>query len=78
MGSVTLQTVHDWVMRFNAHGPGGLINGKAPGPQSRLNDPQRAALAQAIERDRGHISMASCAGVCVIWPSGYGRNSVSR
>ncbi|WET74351.1 MULTISPECIES: hypothetical protein [Rhizobium] len=28
----------------------GLINGKAPGPQSRLNHRQRAALAQAIER----------------------------
>lgn len=50
LGSVTLQIVRDWVMRFNAHGPEGLINGKAPGPQSRLNDPQRAALAQAIER----------------------------
>lgn len=50
VGSVTLQIVRDWVMRFNAHGPEGLINGKAPGPQSRLNDGQRAALAQAIER----------------------------
>lgn len=50
LGSVTLQIVRDWVLRFNAHGPEGLINGKAPGPQSRLNDPQRVALAQAIER----------------------------
>ena len=50
LGSVTLQIVRDWVMRFNEHGPQGLINGKAPGPQSRLNDQQRAALAQAIER----------------------------
>ncbi|MBB3399562.1 transposase [Rhizobium sp. BK060] len=47
-GSVTLQIVRDWVMRFNAHGPEGLINGKGPGSQSRLNDGQRAALAQAI------------------------------
>jgi transposase len=47
---VTLQIVRDWVMRFNERGPHGLINGKAPGPQSRLNDQQRAALAQAIER----------------------------
>ena len=50
LGNVTLQIVRDWVLRFNERGPQGLINGKAPGPQSRLNDQQRAALAQAIER----------------------------
>lgn len=50
LGNVTLQIVRDWVLRFNAHGPDGLINGKAPGPKSRLNDIQRAALAQAMER----------------------------
>ena len=50
LGNVTLQIVRDWVVRFNERGPQGLINGKAPGPQSRLNDQQRAALAQAIER----------------------------
>lgn len=37
-------------MSFNVHGPEGLINGKAPCPPSRLNDHQRAALAQVIER----------------------------
>ncbi len=50
LGNVTLQIVRDWVLRFNAHGPDGLINGKAPGPKSRLDDTQRAALAQAMER----------------------------
>ncbi|WP_457663573.1 helix-turn-helix domain-containing protein [Sinorhizobium medicae] len=50
LGSVTLQIVRDWVVRFNARGPDGLINGKAPGKSSLLNDTQRAALAQAIER----------------------------
>lgn len=49
LGSVTVQVVRDWVVRFNAHGPDGLINGKAPGKPSLLNDNQRAALAQAIE-----------------------------
>jgi len=49
LGSVTLQIVRDWVVRFNAQGPDGLINGKAPGKPSLLNDDQRAALAQAIE-----------------------------
>ena len=47
---MTLQIVRDWVMRFNARGPDGLINGKAPGKTSLLNDEQRSALAQAIER----------------------------
>jgi len=50
LGSVTLQVVRDWVVRFNARGPDGLINGKAPGKPSLLNDVQRAALAQVIER----------------------------
>src|SRR6266702_4039917 len=31
IGGVTLQIVRDWVIRFNARGPSGLINGKAPG-----------------------------------------------
>ena len=50
LGNVTLQIVRDWVMRFNERGPQGLIDGKAPGQQSRLNDLQRAALVQAIGR----------------------------
>ena len=50
LGSVTPQIVRDWVVRFNARGPDGLINGKAPGKSSLLNDDQRSALAQAIER----------------------------
>src|SRR6195952_5465899 len=50
LGSVTVQMVRDWVVRFNERGPDGLISGKAPGTPSRLNDEQRTALAQAIER----------------------------
>jgi transposase len=46
---VTLQVVRDWVLRFNAHGPEGLIDRKAPGQPSRLNDEQRAALAAMVE-----------------------------
>jgi len=49
LGSVTVQIVRDWVVRFNDRGPGGLINGKAPGKPPLLNDDQRTALAQAIE-----------------------------
>jgi transposase len=49
MGGVTLQIIRDWVLKFNALGPGGLIDGKAPGKPSRLNDAQRAALMAIVE-----------------------------
>jgi transposase len=49
LGGVTLQSVRDWVLRFNAHGPTGLIDLKAPGPQPKLNDAQRLALKEMIE-----------------------------
>src|SRR3954447_18552435 len=49
IGGVTLQVVRDWVLRFNARGPEGLIDGKAPGKPPRLNDTHRAALVQVIE-----------------------------
>lgn len=49
IGGVTLQIVRDWVIKFNAHGPDGLIDRKAPGQPSRLNAAHRAALAAIIE-----------------------------
>jgi putative transposase len=49
VGGVGLQIVHDWVLRFNADGPGGLIDRKAPGKAPLLNAEQRAALAKAVE-----------------------------
>lgn len=50
IGGVGLQTVRDWVLRFNRDGPDGLIDGKAPGGRPRLDANQRAALAAAVER----------------------------
>jgi transposase len=49
LGSVTLQIIRDWVLRFNAEGPAGLIDRKAPGQPPRLTEAHRAALAAAIE-----------------------------
>jgi transposase len=49
IGGVTLQIVRDWVVKFNAAGPAGLIDRKAPGQPSRLNETHRAALAVMIE-----------------------------
>ncbi len=49
IGGVTPQIVRDWVLRFNAEGPDGLVDRKAPGQPPRLNDTHRAALAAVIE-----------------------------
>lgn len=49
IGNVTVQIIRDWVVRFNAEGPDGLINRKAPGQPSRLNAQQRTAVARMIE-----------------------------
>jgi transposase len=48
IGTVTLQVVRDWVLRFNAEGPDGLIDRKAPGQRPRLTDTHRAALTATI------------------------------
>src|SRR3954451_8384753 len=50
VGCVTLQSVRDWVLRFNAQGPAGLINGKARGRRAILNETQRAALQAIVEQ----------------------------
>jgi transposase len=49
IGGVGLQIIRDWVLRFNARGPDGLLDGKAPGQPSKLNDAQRQAVARMIE-----------------------------
>jgi Winged helix-turn helix len=47
VGGVTLQIVRDWVLRFNAEGPSGLIDRRAPGKAPLLQAEHRAALAAA-------------------------------
>jgi len=37
IGGVGLQVIRDWVVKFNAQGPDGLIDRKAPGQPPRLN-----------------------------------------
>ena len=49
IGGVGLQIVRDWVLRFNARGPDGLLDGKSPGQPSKLNDVQRQAIVRMIE-----------------------------
>ena len=50
VGGVTLQIIRDWVLKFNAAGPAGLIDRKAPGQPSRLTAVHRTALVGAVER----------------------------
>jgi len=49
VGSVGLQIIRDWVLRFNAQGPAGLISGKSPGRRHKLNDRQCQALSAIVE-----------------------------
>lgn len=49
IGGVTLQIVRDWVVRFNAEGPSGLVDRKAPGKPPLLTPEQKAALSEAVE-----------------------------
>jgi transposase len=49
IGGVTVQIVRDWVGKFNAHGPDGLIDRKPPGQPSKLTDAHRAALVARVD-----------------------------
>lgn len=49
-GGGGVQIVRDWVVRFNASGPDGLVNGKSPGCRPVLNDEQRQALAALVDK----------------------------
>jgi transposase len=49
VGGVTVQIVRDWVVKFNQHGADGLIDRKAPGQPSRLDNTHRAALSAIVE-----------------------------
>ena len=67
IGSVGLQVIRDWVLRFNAQGPDGLIERKAPGQREKLNDEQRRALHKFRDAPR------RCAVVVVMQPCGLER-----
>jgi transposase len=54
IGGVTVQIVRDGVVKFNVHGPEGLITRKPPGQPSKLTNAHRAALRARV--DAGPIS----------------------
>jgi transposase len=49
VGGTDLQVIRDWVLRFNAGGPDGLIDRKPPGAAPKLNSEHRAALARMVD-----------------------------
>lgn len=49
VGGMDRQTLRDWVHRFNAKGPDGLINTKAPGPEPKLSAERKEALRKIVE-----------------------------
>src|SRR3954469_19814218 len=53
VGGGGLSTIGDWAVRFNARGPEGLIDRKAPGTTCKLNDRQRQAVAERLGREGG-------------------------
>ena len=75
IGGVTLQIVRDWVLRFNADGPNGLLDRKAPGQPSLLRTniaPRRRGWSRTAECRR---SMASCVGGSSISANDCSRSS---
>ena len=57
IGGMDRQTLRDWVHRFNASGPDGLIDNWTEGPKPRLSEAQLAEFALIVEtgpdRERG-------------------------
>jgi transposase len=49
MGGMDRQTLRDWVHRFNAHGPDGVLDSWSKGPEPRLSEEQRAEIAELVE-----------------------------
>jgi transposase len=49
IGGMDRQTLRDWVHRFNALGPEGLIDNRTEGPKPRLSEEQLAQFAKIVE-----------------------------
>jgi transposase len=49
LGGMDRQLLRDWALRFNAGGPGGLIDRKAPGARPKLTPEQLASVVRLVE-----------------------------
>ena len=61
IGGMDRQTLRDWVVRFNADGPEGLINRTAPGNPRRLTKAQEAEFAVLVEAGPAAAGLAHLA-----------------
>jgi Winged helix-turn helix len=81
IGGMDRQTLRDWVHRFNASGPEGLLDNRTEGPKPRLSAEQVAEFAQIVEAARSARKTASWAGGVSILsassPSGSASTSTS-
>lgn len=62
IGGVTLQIVRDWVVKFNAHGPAGLIDRKAPGSRRVSTTRTEPPSLRSSRAARSRPCMGSCGG----------------
>jgi transposase len=85
-GAMDRQTLRDWVHRFNAEGPAGLVDRKAPGAKAKLSPAQEAELAALIdagpEPERDGVVRWRCVDLQKLiqdrWGVSYHENSVGR
>jgi transposase len=78
IAGATLQIIRDWVVKFNASGPGGPIDRKALGRAPHLSEEHREALAAMIEAGRPRPFTAWRAGALSISATGCLRSFASR
>jgi transposase len=86
VGAMDRQILRDWVHRFNAEGPAGLIDRKAPGATAKLSTEQEAELAALIEAgpdpERDGVVRWRCVDLQKLilerWGVSYHESSVGR
>ena len=85
-GAMDRQRLREWVHRFNAGGPAGMVDHKAPGATAKLSPAQAADLAALIdagpEAERDGVVRWRCGDLQTLiqdrWGVSYPENSVGR
>lgn len=65
IGGMDIQTLRDWVIRFNEAGLDGLKNRAAPGRRRRLSEAQMAELSTLVARGPPHKEQGLTRWRCV-------------
>jgi transposase len=68
IGGMDRQTLRDWVHRFNAKGPDGLINNWTSGPTPRLSADQLAELTAIVQTGPETHDLGPTAATCMAVP----------